>query len=218
MNRFFLKIDRAQIHKKYEPFSRAEVKFYSFAADQDLSIPELDIAMGTESHERIRDAIRPAVEQLMGRWESVLIENVRKDHVFEFGDTGKVFYAAGTVPPRVDWIMLAVESDRHIRDLRAHLTEILPDDEVDSIARNVVTLMGRGMNPGAEAVLSLAKFAMKALTRFMAHNGNDQVGYVEQSFIKALHYPRGDRSAQGVQDLTANMWYDYTIFAVPQND
>jgi hypothetical protein len=214
MARCILRLEEAKIHKKYEWLNTAEVKFYSFAADQNLTLPELDRVMAAADPGNVREHIRAAAVEILQRWEGVTVCNVRKNHRFSFGDTGKVVYDAPSMPHRLDWLLLAVEIDRDIRSLASHIDAILPNDQVDTIAARLSAFIRA--NPGAahiDAARALGKLLVRSVTYFMKKNENDQVGLVEQSFVREIDFPTGRRCADDVQDLTGNMWYTYTLLA-----
>jgi len=210
-----LRLEEVKIHKKFEPmpFDKAEVKFYSFVADESLSIPELDVLLTAADPDKVRAQIKDVSKAILDRWESVLVENVKKNHVFTFGDTGKVVYHSKTIPGRLDWLMLVVEIDRDIRNLGAHIDEILPDDRADSLTNSVVSLAGLASAPQVAAASAISKFLLRSVTSFMKDNENDQVGLIEQTFVRNLDFPSGRLAGDEIQDLTGNMWYTYTLFA-----
>lgn len=220
---FYLILDQAKIQKKYEFLSRAEVKFYSFVADDQLSLPGLDQLLSTANPDEVRaniEEMRPRVramaKTIVSKWESVQINNVRANHVFGFGDTGKVLFRANRIPDFIDWIMLVIEIDEDVRELGAKLDDFITDDEIDDLSRNVLKLAGAVATPQYMAAVAIGKFVMKKTAAFMKENKNDQLGLVEQSFTREMHYPLGKRQVDGTQDLTGNMWYDYTIFGLDE--
>jgi len=210
-----LRLEQAKIYKIYEPmpFDKGEIKFYSFVADENLSIPALDALLTAADPDEVRAQIKDVSRGILDLWESVLIEKVKKNHVFTFGNTGKVLYRSEAIPERLDWLMLVVEIDRDIRNLGAHIDEILPDDRADGLASSVVSLAGLTAAPQVAAAVAISKFLLRSVTAFMEKNENDQVGLIEQSFIRSLDYPNGRLVGDDIQDLTGNMWYDYTLFA-----
>ncbi len=209
---FYLILDRAQIQKKYEFLGKAEAKFYSFVADSHFSMPVLDSLMDIKSVDEMRPKIADAAKAVLSKWEGVEVRNIRADHVFEFGDTGRKLHESDSIPDSLDWIMLVIELDRDVRELGNHIQDILPDSEIDSLAKNIIALASAATTPQVTAAIAITKFLAKGITHFMKKNKNDQLGLVEQSFIRELHYPNGKRTANEVTDLTGNMWYDYTIF------
>lgn len=139
-------------------------------------------------------------------------ENVRRNHIFQFGDTGRILHRSSKIPESLDWIMMVIEDDTDVRGLADNIDRILPDKKIDSVVNHITTLTASAGGPQAGAAVALAKFMIRGITALLKDNGDDQLGLIEQSFIRGLHYPSGKRTGVGVQDLTANMWYDYTIF------
>ena len=209
---FYLILEKAQIHNKREFwFNSAEVKFLSFVSDGSLSLPELDDLKSLDS-KGVRTSVRGMAQNILNKWHGVEVQNVQSDHYFEFGDTGKILFKSGTIPNSLDWIMLVMEMDQDVRTLGENIEAILPDEQVDSLSSNLLTMLGKVASPQTAAVVAISKALMKGITFFLKKNENDQLGIIEQSFIKDLHYPNGRRTAAGVGDLSGNMWYDYTIF------
>ncbi|ERN41565.1 hypothetical protein KR51_00017830 [Rubidibacter lacunae KORDI 51-2] len=210
-----LRLEKVKIHKKFEPlpFDKAEVKFYSFVADESLSIPELDVLLASTDPSTVRAQIKDVSKAILDRWESVLIENVKKNHVFTFGDTGKVIYRSTTIPESLDWLMLVVEIDRDIQNLSDRIDEILPEASADKLAENLAPLAELEALPQLDAARAISKFLLRSVTTFMKNNKNDQIGLIEQSFVRKFDYPDGRREGDEIQDLTGNMWYTYKLFA-----
>ena len=208
---FYLILDRAKIHRKFDVLG-AEIRFYSFVNAGQLSLPGLDALMGTEDVTELRDRVRRMGREVLARWESIRVDHVRAGHTFLFGDTGRVLYRSDAIPTSLDWIMLVIEDDRDVRNLGSRIDELLPDDTVDQLAGHMRTFKGATQTPAAMAGVALSKALIRGVTHVLKGNGNDQIGVVEQSFVRELHYPDGKRMAKEVQDLSGNMWYDYTIF------
>lgn len=213
MSKFWLILDKAQIHKNRD-FLGAEVKFYSFASDNNFSLPQLDQLTQTHDVSERRAIVRSAAQAVLGAWEGVQVDHIRSNHVFEFGDTGRVLYSANEIPNEFHWIMFVIDVDSDVRDLGARIDELLPDEKVDSIASNLLKIAGATATPQISAALSLSKTLIRGITSYFKHDDNDQLGVIEQSFIRPLHYPTGKRSSVGNSDLSGNMYYDYTIFGI----
>jgi hypothetical protein len=144
---------------------------------------------------------------------SIEARHIGPGHVFDF-DTGKCLLQLDRIPDFLEWQMLVLESDQDIRDLAGMIKELLPDEKVDTLAASLLGLAGAVSAPGAatKAAITLTKFLFNGVTRVLMNNENDQIGLVSQSFVRPLHFPKGTRTSALVDDLTRNMWYDYTIF------
>ncbi|MCB2228522.1 MAG: hypothetical protein KQH53_17710 [Desulfarculaceae bacterium] len=209
---FYLILDRIQIHNKFEWFSPAEVKIYSFANDGRLSLPELDTLKDAKEFADKQQIIREMGKTILAKWEGIKIENVETDHIFNFGDTGKIVASSDTLPETLDWTMLIVEDDEDIRDFGEMIDKILPDDKIDSLSSNLLKIFNKATNPQVTAAIAISKMLIRGVTAVLRENENDQMGLIEQSFVRRLHYPQGKKTGKGVPDLTGNTWYDYTIF------
>lgn len=153
-----LEIDKAAIRKIREPmpFNRAEMKFFSFVAHDQLSIPDMDRLLQERDPREARAGVRRAVSRMVDTlWESGEIRNIRKGHEFQFGDTGKTLHLSQTKTPprRVDWVMLLVEIDRDIRDLGGAVADSVSPPRSPRADRRPRLARGprswRGDRPGA---------------------------------------------------------------------
>ena len=211
---FYLILDKVQINKKYEIFNTAEVNFWSFVNDGMMSLPGLDILLSTENPESQRSTVKEMTKFILNQWIGVQVQNVKAGHFFNFGDTGKILFQSKKIPEFLDWIFLAIEDDTDLRDLGSDIDKILPDEQIASLTNNIITIAAASANPQAAAAIAIAKTLVRGITYFIKKDKNDQLGLVEQSFIKELHYPNGKRTSAGNTDLTRNMMYDYTIFGI----
>jgi len=211
---FYLILDKVQINKKHELLNTAEVNFWSFANDGMLSLPGLETLLSDTEPASQRDRVREMAKFVLNKWEGIQVQNVKAGHFFNFGDTGKVLFRSEKIPDYFDWIFLAIEDDTDVRELGENIDTILPDDQIDSLAKNIITIAAASVTPQAVAAIAIAKALVRGVTYFMKNDKNDQLGLVEQSFIRELHYPNGKRTSAGNTDLTRNMMYDYTIFGI----
>ena len=220
MFRTTLDLHAAKVHKIYEPmpFNKGEVKFYSFvAADGALSLPHLDALMGKDDVNEIMENIRPAISEVADQiWESVLIQNIRKRHKFPFGDTGKALlnFVSDSPPAQIDWVLLVVEIDNDIRKIGKKARELVENESLEDIAKKVALVASLPYGTTAMAAFTISTFLIKGIGSIMEDNKNDQVGYIDQSFLLGDDFGIGrDQAKHGseVQDLTGNMWYDYSL-------
>ncbi|MEO1043237.1 MAG: hypothetical protein AAFX52_13205 [Pseudomonadota bacterium] len=217
----YLKLHEAIIKRNHErlPGDRAEVKFFSFAADDQLSLPSIDLLLGQRNVADIRDHLRPAIAEMVNSpmtWESGVIKGVRRGHHFQMGDTGKVVFKhqSDKPPNEIDWVMTAVELDQDVRSLGEHVDDMLDDQTVDAMSSAVMKIAGVAGGPKATAAVSLAELFVGVVTNFMKKNKNDQVGYVDQSFVRALDFADGYRKVEMNPDYSGNMWYTYSIATI----
>lgn len=211
---FYLILDKAKIHKNRELLNSAEVKFYSFVSDMSFSLPGLDQLLTASDPEDKREAVRNMARNVLSQWEGIEVQHVKDGDTFEFGDTGRVLYRSEIIPESFDWIMLVIENDKDVRRLGEKIEQILSARQTDSLAATIMELAAVAASPQTAAAIALSKMLIKGLTFHLKGNENDQLGLIEQSFVRQLHYPSGRRFGTRIQDLTGNMWYDYTIFAL----
>lgn len=209
---FALCLTKATVYNNREWFNTSEVRFHSFVTDGQLSLPEAQGLMDADETERrdlIRNTLAPAV---LSHWNTITVENIPDRHTFEFGDTGRILFRSNYIPTSLDWFMVVVEDDSDLSRVGDGLINYLTDERVDRVAKGIVGLTHTTMNPATAATIILGKELLGGISFVLRGNPDDQLGVVEQSFIRAVHYPRGAREAVGVQDLSGNMWYDYFLY------
>lgn len=214
MGFFALGIEKIKIHKIYEFIGKGEVRFHSFVSDRQLTLPGAQALLNATSASDRKDVVMELATDVISRWESITIDNVKEGHSFEFGDTGRILYRSDSIPQSLDWFMLAIEDDQKVRDLGSRLEEFFSDDRVDKVTGAINTLVTgtSAVSPGAAAGIVLGKTLLSGMTFLMKRKKDDLLAIIEQSFIRQLHYPTGTRYKKEVQDLTANAWYDYFIY------
>ncbi len=212
MTFFALGLEKVSLYSNSEVIGSAEVRFHSFVADSQLSLPGAEAIQTANTREERVQVVADLIPAVVGKWETIPIQNIPDRHTFSFGDTGRIIYRATEIPQSLDWMMLVIEDDRDIRNFGTDLDSFFTDDRMDSAASAIVTLAGVTASPASAAAIVLGKMVVKAVTFITTGNEDDQLGVVEQSFIRPLHYPQGTRHGVGVGDLSGNMWYDYFIY------
>jgi len=216
MSFFALGLEKITIYNNREWFNSAEVRFHSFVSDGHLSLPQAQSLMDTNSDDERREIVKSLATSVLGLWETINIENIPDRHTFTFGDTGRIVFRSAEIPVSIDWFLLAIESDKDIRELGARMDEYLTNERIDKVANAIATVASATITPAAAAGIVLGKELLSAITFLLKGNKDDQLGVIEQSFIRPLHYPNGTRQGIGVQDLSANMWYDYFIYGTDE--
>lgn len=217
MNFFALGLEKATIYANRE-WGKAEVKFWSFVADQQFSLPQADDILSASKKEEKRTIVRELIPSFLTRWEGITIGHIPDRHTFVFGDTGRILYRAKKIPLTLDWIMFVIEDDTDIRTLGEQLGTFFTDEKVDTIAAAITTLAGLTATPAVAAGIVLAKELIRGVSFVLKKNENDQLGVVEESFIRPRDYPTGTRHGVGVADLSGNMWYDYFIYGIEEEE
>ena len=199
---FAFGLEKVTIYSNREWFSSGEARFHSFVSHDQLSLPGAQALLDAKTFDERRTAVKILAQEVVALWETVKIENIPDRHTFEFGDTGRILYRSKNIPTSFDWFMLAVEDDSDIREIGERLGSFLTSNKVDSIAKAIMDLAGKTVNPAAAAGIVLGKFLLKGISSILKGNADDQLGVVEQSFIRPRDYPRGSRHGTGIQDLS----------------
>ena len=216
MGFFALGLEKVTIYNNREWFNSAEVRFHSFVVDRQLSLLKAQDLLDARTASQRRKIVRTLAVNVLGLWQTVEVTDIPDRHTFTFGDTGRILYRSAEIPNSLDWFMVAIDDDSNIRRLGQRLGKYLTDQRADNMANAIVTLIGASMGPATAAGIVLGKELIGGISYLLKGNRDDQLGVIEQSFIRPLHYPSGTRHGVGVQDLSGNMWYDYFIYGTDE--
>ena len=210
---FALGLEKVTIYSNREWFNSAEVRFHSIVvADEELSVPGAERIMVADTLEERREIVRSSINQIVQEWKSTNITDIPDRHTFVFGDTGQIVYKSSKIPTKLCWCMLVIDDDTDIRSLGDEINNHLTDDGVNEVLKAIAALASTNITPAAAAGIVLGKELIGLVTEILKGNKDDQIGVINQSFIRPLHYPQGTAHGIGVQDWSGNMWYDYFIY------
>lgn len=191
---------------------RAEVKINSFITTEETQLPDMDELLVTNDPQRKKSLLAAAVAEVVGSRVLTTIQNVTDNHEMTFGDTGYVLYQADRIPDHFNWILLAIESDRDVRDIGQDMTSIVYDQGFDGFISNILTLAATAANPSFVAAVGIAKFVTKVIADQRGKNKDDLIGVLYTSLNRREHYHNGERKRNDIPDLTNNMYIDYSMF------
>lgn len=217
---FFFRINKLKITDNHENrhvlrvfgADRAEVKLASFIATDQTRLPEMDELLVTRDPRRQRELMASAVAGIVGSRVLTTIQNVKDNHEMTFGDTGYVLYQSERVPDYLDWILLAIESDRDVREIGEQMNAVVRDPGFDDFLSQTLTLAAAAANPSFLAAVGIGKFVAKTFAQRLQKNQDDMLGILYTSLNRREHYPHGERKKDHVPDLTNNMLVDYSLF------
>lgn len=192
---------------------KAEVDLLSFITTDNTNISGLDELMTTNDTVRKKGILEEAIKKVISCQIFTTIENVRDNHIMTFGDTGYVLFKSEKIPEDFNWLFLAYENDNDIRNTGILLNEIVNDPKFDSFTGNIVKVIGAVANPAAAAGFEIGKFIANAAGKILQRNKHDMIGVLYMSLNRREHYLYGERKKDNVNDLTNNMFIDYSIFA-----
>lgn len=193
----------------------AMVKFLSFVTRSDQNVPEVDEWMQSNDSSAKKMALEKLVSSTLSARTLTEVDRVQDNVPVAFGDTGLVLYEAEHIPEAFTWTLVAVRSKRDLREAAGSASEILRDPGLTAFSKNLLGLLQAGttlVNPAYAAGIQVAKFVAEASARRLMKRGDKQIGAVSASLIRAEHYPQGIRERHDVQDMTGNMFMDYSIF------
>lgn len=193
----------------------ATVKLLSFITRSDQSVPEVDELMRSNDRGTKKAALEKLVSSALSAQVLTEIDRVQDNVPVYFGDTGLMLYEADQIPEAFTWTFVAVRPKRGAREIGSRADEILKDSKFNTFAGTLAGVLGTGMslaNPAYAAGIQVAKFVAESSARRLMKKNDRQLGAVSASFIRSEHYPRGIRERHNIQDMTGNMFMDYTIF------
>jgi hypothetical protein len=193
----------------------AKVKFLSFVTRSDQNVPEVDAWMQSNNEDTRKKALETLVGAALSARTLTEVDRVQDNVPVVFGDTGLILYEAEEIPEAFTWTFVAVRSKRDLREAAGSVSDILRDPGFTPFTDNLLGLLQIGStlaNPVYAAGVQVAKFVADASARRLMDKGDKQLGAVSTSFVRPEDYPQGIRERSNVQDMTGNMFMDYSIF------
>lgn len=190
----------------------AQVKLISFVTTENANLPDMTEYLETNDQSVKLNILRSAVQKVVSSRILTTIENIRDNHIMEFGDTGYVLYQSKRIPENFDWQFIAYESDKRIRHTASMVQDVINDKGFKNFSLQLASILGTATNPAFTAAVEIAKFTTSVITKSVKNNKDDMIGLLYTSLNRREHYPHGERKRDGIKDLTRNMSIDYSIF------
>ena len=193
---------------------RAKVNFLSFITTGNEDLPNLEKLSDTNSSElEKQEIVKTAVSKVVASRVLPTIENVKDGQVITFGDTGYVLFSNEKIPDDFNWALIAIESDRDVRQLGQTLDGVIDGEDFSGFTTNLAKTVGAATNPAFAAGVAIVGFVLEVLAKNLKNNKDDQLGILYMSLNRREHYLHGIRNKDDVLDMTGNMYVDYSIFA-----
>lgn len=214
---FYFRLDRIFIHdngvnRLFKKLDKANVQIYSFITTGDDSLPALNGFTKAKTKEEQTQMIIEAVAQVMTSRIFTPIENIKDEHELTFGDTGIVLYQSEVIPDDFNWQLVVIGSKEKVRTQAQMLKDVMEHESFDGFLSNIFMLLSTAINPAVTAGVEIGKYLTSFILSQYANKQDDQLGIVYQSWNRQEHYSHGKRFKDGVNDLTKNMVYDYSMF------
>lgn len=214
---FYFRLDRMFIHdngvnRLFKKLDKANVQVYSFITTGDDSLPALKGFTTAKPKEEQKQMIIQAVAQVMTARIFTPIENIKDEHELTFGDTGIVLFQSDVIPADFNWQLVVIGSKEKVRTQAQMLKDVMEHDSFDGFINNILLVMSVAVNPIVTAGVEIGKYLTSFILSQYANKQDDQLGIVYQSWNREEHYKHGKRFKDGVNDLTKNMVYDYSMF------
>ena len=79
---FALGLEKVSLFSNREIIGSAEVRFHSFVADEQLSLPGAEAIQTERDPVARREIVRELVPAVIGKWETIPIQNIPDRHTF----------------------------------------------------------------------------------------------------------------------------------------
>jgi len=209
---FYLRLNKVKIRNNYKLLGKADVKIMSFITLGDSDFPMLDDFYNTNDDNLKKELVKQAVTKVLSSRIMPVIQKIKDNQTIFFGDSGYNVLVSETTPTDLNWMLMAIKSNKKTRDNAELAKAILTDTTISSIVGAIATLASLS-NPVTAAITALSSIVADALIEIYSNDKDKQLGLLLTSFTQNEHYPHGKRDVQNTSDTTGNMHIDYTIFA-----
>ena len=208
---FYLRLNKIRIFNNYRLLGSSDLQLMSFVTMGEADFPMLNEFYRTSDAAVKKELVAQAVNKVLSSRIMPQIQRIKDNQVIYFGDTGYNVFVNDTIPQDLNWMLLAIKSSQQMVDNATLATEILTEQNLNSLVATIAMLSGVA-SPVTTAVSTLTLLVAQSVLKICTNAKDHQLGLLLTSFVRQEHYPNGKRDAQDVPDATGNMKVDYTIF------
>ena len=190
----------------------AEVKLISFVANGNQRLPSVDHLLQASSEHEQAARVRAAAAEVLNSRRIISLSKVRDHYDVHFAVPFDL-YRSESIPDYFDWMLLAIESDRDVRQVGDTLNSVADQPEFTHAIVRALQLAKTVANPQLALASYLLKLTHDAVRYQMQHAADDMIGVIYASFRRHEHYPNGVMEAVEQPDLTGNMFVDYSMIS-----
>lgn len=209
---FYFRLNKVRILNNRELLGKAEIQIMSFLTSGETDFPMLDDFFRTNDEAQKKELIKEAITKVISSRIMPTMQKIKDKQSILFGNTGYIIYKSETIPSDMNWMLLAIESDRKTRTNAELIESTITDKNITSAVGAIASLASLS-NPVTAAIATLSTIVADSLVKIYKNDRDDQVGLLLTSFIEKKDYPYGKMDAQDVIDTTRNMFVDFTIFS-----
>jgi hypothetical protein len=206
-----IKIDRNREEAGFFGLGRdlAELELWSFVVTDNQPLPDVSELLTTTDSERKKTLVAEITETVLGMRQIQKIDKIKDGAEMTLGFD---LWRSPTVPKYFDWNFIVVELDEAQRQTAQIMQDVVSDGLFDQFAKSLPGQLMGVTNPGFSAVVETAKLVVDVIKTDLQNSDNDTVGILYKSFTQSEHFPTGKFKRKNVQDITSNMWVDFSMF------
>jgi hypothetical protein len=208
---FYFRLNKVKILNNRALLGKGDIQFISFVNPGESDFPMLNDFFQENDETKKMELIKQAITKVLSSRVMPEIQRIKDNQAIYFGDTGYILYKSATIPTDLNWMLLAIKSNKRVRDNAKLAEKILIQQNITSVVRTIASLASLS-NPVSAAITTLSSIVADTLIEVYKNKKDKQLGLLLTSFIDKEHYPNGKRDKENVVDSTGNMFIDYTIF------
>jgi hypothetical protein len=214
---FHLRLDKVKIDKNREEGGffglgrdLAELEFWSFVVTDNQPLPDVSELLTTTDSTRKKELVLEITKTVLGARQIKKIDKIKDGAEMLFGFD---LWRSPTPPTQFDWNFVVIEIDEDQRKTAQIIQDIVSDNKFEQFAEGLPGKLTSVANPGFQAVVETTKLVVDVITTVLENSDNDTVGILYKSFNQAEHFPTGRVEEKNVQDITNNMWVDFSMYS-----
>lgn len=188
----------------------AEVKLISFVVDAAQPLPSVDHLLRASTDQEQAARVHAATAEVLQSRRVISLSNVRDNYDVNFAVPFDL-YRSEAIPDYFDWMLLAIESERDVRQWGDTLHTVAEQPEFNRAVMRALQLAKTVANPQLALTSYVLKLTHDAVQHQLRQAADDMIGVVYASFRRQEHYPHGVMEAVEQPDLTGNMFVDYSM-------
>jgi len=186
----------------------AELEIWSFVVTDNQPLPDVSELLTTTDLERKKELVAEITKTVLGARQIKKIDKIKDGAEMNFGFD---LWRSPSLPDRFDWNLVVIEIDVAQQKTAQIIEDIVSDSAFEQFADSLPGLLIGAANPAFEAVTETAKLVIDVIKTDLKNSDNDTVGILYKSFNRAKHFPKGQAEEKNVQDITSNMWIDFSM-------
>ncbi|MBD3887334.1 hypothetical protein IFO70_37810 [Phormidium tenue FACHB-886] len=214
---FHFRLDKVKINKNREEGGvlglgkdLAELELWSFVTTDNQQLPDVSELLSTNNSSIRKELVTEIAQAVVASRQTKKVDKIKDGAEMNFGFD---LWQAPTTPAYFDWNFVVIELDEDQRKTAQIIENITSDNAFEHFTDSLPGKLLGAANPGFEAVAGVTRLVVDVVKANLNNSDNDTVGLLYKSFSQAKHYPTGEAEEKNVQDITNNMWVDFSIYS-----